>query len=77
MADKPWSKKKLKRGQIEQRLKSLHCSFIKEHLPGHALWKSPTGDSFSISYDDCDTEFLEGMVAQIAKWVEEANNYNK
>ncbi|MEX2162905.1 MAG: hypothetical protein WD823_01500 [Sulfuricaulis sp.] len=56
MVDKPWSDKKLTKGQIEQRLESLRCKFIKEHFPGSALWQVPTGQYFSVSYDDCAVE---------------------
>jgi hypothetical protein len=72
MVDSPWNKQKLTRGQIEQRLRSLRCTFIKEHRPGSALWHAPTGDPFSISYDDCDADFLDIIVAQIEKWVDGA-----
>jgi len=70
--DSPWSEKKLSKGQIEQRLESLRCTFIKEHFPGSALWQAPTGQYFSISYDDCAADVLDGIVARIKKWVEEA-----
>lgn len=72
MVDKPWSDKKLTKGQIEQRLESLRCTFIKEHFPGSALWKAPTGQYFSVSYDDCAADVLDKIVAQIERWVEEA-----
>ena len=72
MVHRFWRKKKLTRGQVEQRLESLRCTFIKEHSDGNALWHAPTGDPFSISYDDCDADFLDVIVAQIEKWVEGA-----
>ncbi len=72
MVDSPWNEKKLTKGQIEQRLESLRCIFIKEHFPGSALWEAPTGRLFSISYDDCAADVLDGIVAEIEKWVEDA-----
>lgn len=72
MVDKPWSEIKLSRGQIEQRLKSQRCMFIKEHSPGNALWRAPTGEHFSISYDDCAADVLDKMMAQIEEWVKKA-----
>lgn len=72
MADKPWSGKVLDRGQVVQRLESLHCKKVKQVTPVSEMWRAPTGRHFSISYDDIDAEVLADIVAQIEKWVREA-----
>ena len=59
MVDKPWSDKKLTRGQIEQRLESLRCTFVKEHFPGSALWKAPTRPDFSFFFYYFPLDFLD------------------
>ena len=72
MADKPWSGKVLNRGQVVQRLESLHCKKVNELTPVSEMWRAPTGQHFSISYDDIDAEVLAEIVAKIEKWVHEA-----
>ena len=81
MADPPFDKGLLPKGQVIQRLESLRCFKIdqeslpeEERIPGSALWEAPTGERFWISYSDCDAEYLEGIVAQIEKWIEEARH---
>lgn len=69
----PWDKKILKKGQIIQRLEHLHCKEIEQHTPTSAMWKTPTGHIFSISYENCAGEHLQGIVDQIEKWVEDSN----
>jgi hypothetical protein len=73
MVKLPWTSGKLRRGQIIQRLESLHCSKVTEHFPGSEMWRAPTGQHFSISYDDCDAKQLQAIVDRIEKWVEEAD----
>lgn len=73
MARKPWSGKTLTEGQIKQWLESQHCSFIKEHHRGSALWRHITGHHFSVSYAECDVSMLEIIEEKIEEWVNEAN----
>ena len=68
MADSPWNSRTLTTGQIVQRLESLSCTHIEDHILGSAIWKAPSGNFFSISYTDCDASYLEGMVIQIENW---------
>ena len=74
MVDSLWNKKRLTKGQIIQRLESLHCAEIEKYTPTRALWSAPpgTGRNFSISYEDCSGEHLQGIVDQIERWVREA-----
>lgn len=69
----PWSKGTLGKGQIIQRLESLHCTEVEKHVLGGAMWKAPTGQHFSISYEECDAKYLQGIVDQIEEWVREAH----
>ena len=71
MADPPWKGRVLTPGQIAQRLRSLNCTKLDERLPGAELWKAPTGQVFWISLDECDADYLEGIVEQIQKWADE------
>ena len=72
MSDRPWSGKVLSRGQVVQRLESLHCKKVKQLTPASEMWRAPTGQHFSISYDEVNAEFFEELVAQIEHWVHEA-----
>lgn len=74
MDDSPWNKKTLTKGQIIQRLKSLHCAEIMNPTSTSAVWSAPpgTGQTFSMSYEDCSGEHLQMMVDKIEQWVEEA-----
>ena len=72
MTDEPWSGKVLSRGQVVQRLESLHCKKVKQLTPVSEMWRAPTGQYFSISYDDINAEILTNIVAQIEKWVRDA-----
>ena len=74
MADEPWNKITLSRGQVAQRLKDKGCHFIKDHTPTASMWKAPTGQVFSISYEKCNATYLEGIVEQLEKWADESRN---
>jgi hypothetical protein len=71
MADRPWRGRRLSPGQVEQRLESLRCTKLEERLPHAQLWRAPTGKAFWISLEECDAEYLEGIVDQIERWVDE------
>lgn len=71
MADAPWQGRKLSVGQIVQLLESKGCTELRRPTPTLAQWVAPTGQPFTISYADIDAEFLENMVAQIERWVNE------
>ncbi len=73
MVASPWANKKLSRGQVEQRLRSLGCSFVLEQKSGSASWVAPNGRHFTIRYDEVDGAFLERMVAKIEQWIEKSN----
>jgi hypothetical protein len=71
MADRPWTGRLLTPGQVAQRPEGLHCSKFEERLPNAQLWRAPGGKVFWISLDECDAEYLEGIVDQIKRWVDE------
>lgn len=71
MPDAPWRDKTLSRGQVRQRLLALSCKEIKIVADDNAVWSAPTGHIFSISYANCDADFLEGIVAQLEKWAKD------
>lgn len=70
MADAPWNGITLSRGQVDQRLTSLGCIEVKSITDDASMWRAPTGDYFTISYASCDSEYLEGIIAQLEKWAE-------
>lgn len=72
MAEGPWSGRKLTPGQVQQRLRTIGCTFVEEHIPGAETWRAPTGRHFSISLELCDAEYLEGIVRSVQEWVEAA-----
>ena len=71
--DSPWDSKVLSKEQIIQRLEDLHCTELEKHTPTSALWKTPTGHIFSISYEELLGKHLQGIVEQIEKWSNETN----
>lgn len=68
MGESPWNDKTLSKGQIIQRLKSLHCVEIEQHTSTSAMWKTPSGRYFSVSYEQCSGEHLQNIVDQIEQW---------
>jgi hypothetical protein len=75
MADGPWKNIELSKGQIKQKLENLGCVEVKQHTPNSSMWKTPTGNYFSVSYEKCDAAFLANIVAQIIKWSDEQRKY--
>lgn len=71
MADAPWNNLKLTRGQVAQRLDALGCKEIGEISEDASMWEAPTGNVFTMSYADCDAEYLEGIVVQLQRWLDE------
>ena len=68
MADAPWRGTILSRGQVVQLLTSKGCKEIKTISDDASMWVAPTGEPFTISYADCDSESIEGIIAQLEKW---------
>jgi len=68
MADDSWNNNKLSKGQVIQRLTALDCKEIKIFSEDAAKWIAPTGETFFISYEYCDANYLERLVAQLDKW---------
>lgn len=71
MADRHWSDIELSRGQIVQRLETAGCTEVEQHTQSSAMWKAPTGHYFSISYENCNAAYLEGIIEQLERWAEE------
>ena len=69
MVDEPWRGRTLSRGQVEQRLRTFGCIEI-EAGERFALWEFPgNGRRFTVSYDECDAEFLDGVLSELQSWL--------
>ena len=71
MVDRPWSNKRLSKGQIVQALERAGCYELEQPVAGVGTWKPPVGDVFTISYDDCDAAYLESVIDLVVRRVEQ------
>lgn len=71
MADAPWGNTLLSKGQVDQLLIGKGCKKIKTISEDASMWVAPTSDAFTISYANCDADFLEGIVTQLKIWAED------